>query len=140
MGRILAVFGGLVGLLLVPLALAGPTAWLLLPAHGVFALLATAGSVVEGVAGRPQRARLWLLGYLVASVAMVAGMELGSMVRGQSYWTLPLAILLLWAWIPAAVAGVAGWFGEHRLLARTRRSRRRRRRIRTARAEAGSEE
>jgi len=133
MGRVAAVFGGLVGVLLVPLALAAPTAWVLVPAHLLFSVLVTIATTGEGFAGRPERARLWGLAYLVASVAMVAALELGAGVRSSRYWIGPWVLVLLWAWVPPVAAGLAGWMGEARERALGRRAVRSRRRVRAER-------
>lgn len=112
MGRLAAVLGALLGILLVPLALVAPTAILLLPGHLAFTVLATAGAVGEGIAGRPERARLWGASHLVASIAMVGALELGSRVDGRAYWIVPWVFAVIWGWIPAVVGGLSGWMGE----------------------------
>ncbi|MBT3223715.1 MAG: hypothetical protein HN348_31995, partial [Proteobacteria bacterium] len=81
--RLLAVFAGLFGVLLFPLALSAPTAWLLLPAHLFFSILIVVGSVGEGLVGHPVRARIWGAMYIVATGAMFAALTLGSDVRGS---------------------------------------------------------
>src|SRR5687768_7223715 len=114
MRRLLAIFGGLLGALLVPLALAGPTAWLLIPAHLAFTILATVAAVLEGFAGYPERARIWGFGHLVATLAMVGALELGADLRDGSawYWFAPWIAAAVWGWVPMVAAGLAGWGGE----------------------------
>jgi len=116
MRRLTAIFGGLTAALLVPLALSGPTAWFLIPAHGLFTVLAIFGPLAEGLAGHPGRARLWALGYLVATALMIGALELGAEVRGSArwYWGAPWLAALAWGWIPPVVSGFAGTLGEAR--------------------------
>src|SRR5688500_7340947 len=108
MSRLAAILGGLVGMLLVPLALVAPTALLLLPAHFAFTALATAAALGEGVAGRPERARLWGWWHLVVSIVTVGGLELGSRLDGRGYWVVPWVFVLAWGWLPPVVGGLAG--------------------------------
>lgn len=112
MRTLLAAFAALLGMLLIPVALVSPTVWLVPPAHLAFSVVVSVGAVLEAVAGHPDRARLWGAGYLVASIAMVAGMQVGSDVEGRAYWYVPWLVVLLWGWAPAVVAGLAGWVGE----------------------------
>lgn len=118
MGRLLAVVCGLWGLLLVPIALAPQTAWLVVPAHLGFTLLAAVAAVGEGIAGRGGSARAFGGWHLVATVLAVAALQVGSQVAGIRYWMAPWAIVLYWAWIPAVVSGLSGivgeWVGERR--------------------------
>ena len=132
MGRLLAIFGGLIGVLLVPLALVSPTAWLLLPAHLAFTVLATVAALGSGVAGRPGRARAWGVGHLLASIAMVTALEIGSRAAGGScYWIVPWLPAVMWGWIPSVAGGLSGWFGESVSRYRSSRAIRRRRRVMT---------
>lgn len=112
MRRLLALLGVSAGLLLPALALVGPTAWLLPPAHLLFSALVVVGAFVEALAGHPGRARLWGLGYLITSIVAVGAMEFGSTVEGRAYWTVPWLILLLWGWAPPLAAGLSGWAAE----------------------------
>jgi hypothetical protein len=130
--RLSVIFGGLIGVLLIPLGLSGPTAWLLIPAHFGFTVVATTGAVIEGLLGHAERARLWGLFYLVTTLAMAGTLELATLVRGDSivYWVAPWLGALLWGWIPPVVSGVAGVFGEERARNLVRRSVQRRRRSR----------
>ncbi len=112
MGRLAAILGALIGLLLVPLALVSPTWLLLLPAHLLFTLLALAATVAEGLAGRAERARQWGFGHLVATIAMIGALELGARVDGSRWWLIPWVLVLLWGWLPITVSGVAGWAGD----------------------------
>jgi hypothetical protein len=137
--RLLAIFGALLGILLVPLALIGPTAVLLLPAHLAFTATATAGALGEGVAGHPERARWWGLMHLVGSFAMVGALELGArIIEHSAYWVVPWTAAVLWGWIPSVTAGVAGWAGEGILRWRSGRAVRLRHR-RRARAPAAQQ-
>ena len=131
MRRLTAIFGGLVAVLSIPLALAAPTAWVLVVAHLGFTAIATVGAALEGLAGHGERARLWGLFYLVATVLMVATLEFAATERGAgtSYWAAPWLAALLWGWIPPVIAGLGGLFGEERARALTRRAVRRRRRL-----------
>jgi hypothetical protein len=126
--RPLATLAALVGALLGPLALSAPTAWLLIPVHAVFSAMVGLGAALDGWAGRPERARLWGFGYLVASALMVGGLQLGADTRsaGMAYWGGPWLAVLLWGWIPPLLAGGAGWVGgyrERRLVRRAVRAR-----------------
>ena len=53
MSRLLVIAAGLLAILLVPLALSGPTALLLIPAHLAFAVVEYPGDHHAGVAGVP---------------------------------------------------------------------------------------
>jgi hypothetical protein len=103
-----AIVGGLLGGLLVPLALAAPTSLLLIPAHFLFTLLASIAALGEGLSGRPQRARAWGGAHLLASILMVAGLEVGARVHEVRYWIGPWILALLWGWLPMVVGGAAG--------------------------------
>lgn len=129
MGRLLAIFAGLLAVLLVPLALGGPTTLLLLPAHLGLALVVSTGAALDGLDGYPERARRWGFFYLLATLAMVLALEVGAGVRGKAlgYWGVPWAVMLLWGWIPPVVSGFAGMVGaarERRLVKRAVRRRR----------------
>lgn len=128
MERLLALFAGLLGLLLVPLALSGPTALLLTPTHLGLSLVVSAGAVLDGLDGRPERARRWGFFYLLATLLMVAALEIGASAhdRALSYWGVPWGAALLWGWIPPLVSGAAGVVGrarEKRLVRRVVRTR-----------------
>lgn len=114
MARLAAVFGALLALLLVPLALAPTTAWLLLPAHLVFTVLVSCAALGEGWVGHPGRARAWGGSYLVASVLMVAALELGGRVHTPGYTWLPWTCALIWGWTAPLAAGLGGMLGEQR--------------------------
>ncbi len=124
MSRALATFAALLGLLLGPLALSGPTAWLLIPVHAVFSIAVATGAVLDGWSGHPERARQWGLGYLVASAVAVGALQLGAETRGAGlgYWSGPWLAVLIWGWIPPLLAGMAGWIGEYRERRLVRRS------------------
>ena len=128
MTRLLAIVAGLLAVLLVPLALSGPTALLLLPAHLAFVLVTATGAILDGLDGMPERARRWGFVYLVATIGMVAALQLGGDLRGQalSYWGIPWLAALLWGWIPPVVSGMAGAVGnarQRRLVTRAVRAR-----------------
>jgi hypothetical protein len=110
--RLLAIVGALLGVLLVPIALVGPTAWLVVPAHALFSLLVTVAAVIDGLSGRAERARVWGIGYMVASLATIGALQFGSTVEGRAYWVVPWVAMLAWGWAPPVVAGLAGWAGE----------------------------
>jgi len=128
--RLAVIFGGLFGVLLIPLGLSGPTAWLLIPAHFGFTVIAAAGAAIEGLSGHAERARLWGLFYLIATLAMAGVLELAAEIRGHSttYWLAPWLGALFWGWIPPVVSGVAGSFGEERARNMVRRTVQRRKR------------
>lgn len=130
MRRLSVIFGGLIGVLLVPLGLSGPTAWLLIPAHFGFTVVATLGAATEGLLGHAERARLWGLFYLVTTLAMAGTLEVATMARGDTlvYWVAPWLAALLWGWVPPVVSGIAGMFGEERARNMLKRSIRHRRR------------
>lgn len=128
MGRLLAIVAGLLAVLLVPLALGGPTALLLLPAHLGLSLAVVAGALLDGFDGRPERARRWGFFYLLATFAMVLALELGADARGRAlaYWGVPWVAALAWGWIPPVASGLAGMIGaarERRLVGRVVRHR-----------------
>lgn len=112
MSRLAAIVGAMLGILLVPLALIGQTAWLVVPSHALFAVLVTIAAVADGVTGRPERARVWGAGYLVCSIATIAALQVGSSVEGRAYWIGPWMAMLVWGWIPPIAAGLAGWLGD----------------------------
>ena len=115
MQSLLAVLGALLGIVLVPLALAGGTAWLLLPGHLAFAGACAAGAVLAGLDGHPWRARTFGGAYLLGSVLVVAALAIGSEARdGSWYWILPWAAGLVWGWAPPVIAGIMGFVGERR--------------------------
>jgi len=126
------IFGGLFGVLLIPLGLSGPTAWLLIPAHFGFTAIAASGAAIEGLTGHAERARLWGLFYLVTTLAMAGSLEVAATIRGDSatYWMAPWLSALFWGWIPPVVSGVAGTFGEERARNMIRRTVQRRKRTR----------
>lgn len=129
MSRLLAIVAGLLAVLLVPLALSGPTALMLLPAHLAFAAVVCTGAVLDGFDGWPTRARRWELLFLVVSVAMVAALQLGAEVRGlwMGYWGIPWIGVLLWGWIPPLICEMAASMGSVRQQTLTRRAVARRR-------------
>lgn len=112
MSRLLAIISALFGLTLVPLALVGPTAWLVVPAHALFAAQVTMITLLDGVAGRSERARVFGAVYLVLSMAVVGALEFGSALEGRRYWIVPWFAMLLWGWIPPVVAGLSAWAGD----------------------------
>ena len=114
MGRLTAIFGLLTGILLIPLSLAGPTAWLLLPAHLFFTVLTSVAALGHGLTGQPVQARLWGFGYIFATVSMVAALELGSEVNHSAYWVAPWMAAVIWGWIPPTIALLSAWFGDLR--------------------------
>jgi hypothetical protein len=113
MRRLAAIIGGLLGVLLVPLALSRVTALFLLPAHGLLTVVAVVGAFAEGWSGYPERAKLWGLGFLVATALMLGTLEFASDARaaGSSYWAAPWVAVLVWGWIPPVVAGLSGALG-----------------------------
>jgi hypothetical protein len=110
---LLALLAGANALVLLALALSGPTAVMLVPGHALFATLVCAGAMVDGWWGRPDRARAWVGMYLVASILLVAVLEFGADMRheGMGYWGLPWAFMLMWGWVPPLVGGAAGVLG-----------------------------
>ncbi len=127
MRGLLAIFGALIGLLIIPLGLVPPTTVLLVPGHLLLTVLATVGALTEGLGGRPERARLWGFGYLVSSVLAVGALEIASHRTESSWWLAPWFLMVIWGWIPPAVAGAAGWLGEPIAKNRLKRVLRRRR-------------
>jgi hypothetical protein len=114
--RLLAIGAGLLGVLLVPLALSQPTALLLVPAHLGLSVLVCAGAAVDGLAGWAERSRRWGLFYLVATAAMTGALEVGAQVHGSAlgYWGVPWLAAVLWGWVPPLVSGIAGAWAERR--------------------------
>lgn len=129
MSRLIAILAGLLAVLLVPLALSGPTALLVPPAHLAFCLAVATGSVLDGLDGWPERARRWGFVYLVATVATVAALQVGADVRqaGLGYWGVPWVAVLAWGWMPPVIAAFAGSLGAARARRLTARSVRHRR-------------
>lgn len=112
-----AMFAGLVGATLVPLALSAPVAWLMLgPALGMFVSLACTGATLDGLAGRPEHARRWGLAAVVVVGLTCGALEVGSMLRGEGlgYWSGPWLCALGVGWLPPLVAGTMGAVGERR--------------------------
>jgi hypothetical protein len=115
MERLLVLFAGLLAVLLVPLGLSGPTAMMVPAVHLGFALVVCAGATLEGVDGRPGPTRWWSIAYLVATLAMVVALEIGTLAHGaRSSWSVPWAFLLVWGWIPPLVVAAAGALGRLR--------------------------
>lgn len=108
----LAVFGGLTGVLIVPLGLVAPTAWLLVPAHAAFTALCVMGAVLSGARGAADAARRWGAWHAVATIGAMTGFELGRRAQEGIWWMAPWLLILIWAWIPMVVAGLAGAVGE----------------------------
>ncbi len=136
--RPVASFAAVLGVSLPLLGLAGPTVWLLLPVHAAFALAVVLGAGLEGLQGRPVRARLWGFAYLLVCLAVAVGLEVGARARGASVWGwgIPWVVLATWAWVPPVVAALAGWLGEGIRARRVRRTVRQRRAALAAAARA----
>jgi len=134
MTRLLSMGAGLLAVLLVPLALSGPTAQLVPVAHLGFSLAVCTGALLDGLDGWPERARRWGFAYLVATAATVGALQLGADVRahGIAYWAFPWFSVLLWGWVPPVVAGVAGMVGVFRARRLSDRALRHRRPARSA--------
>lgn len=128
MTRLIALLAGLLAVLLVPLALSGPTALLAAPAHFAFSLAVATGAVLDGLDGWPTRARRWGFVYLVATIAMIAALQVGADARGAGlgYWGIPWIAVLAWGWIPPVVASAAGALGAARARRLTHVARQRR--------------
>ena len=114
MRRLAAIVGALLAVALPFVALAPLTAWMILPGHLGLTVIATTASVAEGWHGHPEAARVWGGLYLVASVVLVAALELGSSVYGSGYVWLPWTAMLVWGWMPPIASGVGGWLGQRR--------------------------
>lgn len=112
MRRLLAVFGGLTGIFIVPLGLVAPTAWLLVPAHAAFTAVCIVGALLSAARGHADGARRWGAWHLIATVGAMTGFELGRRASDGVWWVAPWLLILLWAWIPMVVAGVAGAAGD----------------------------
>ncbi len=137
MGRLLAIFAGCCALLLVPLSLSTPTAWLVVaPMHLLLVLLTCTGAGLAGLAGRPVVVRRWGHFYLLATLVAIGALELGGRlapprlmgaVRPGLHWSGAWCLGLLWGWIPPVICLGMAEVGEHISLRRSRRVRRRRR-------------
>lgn len=112
MRRLLAIFGGLTGILILPLGLVAPTAWLLVPAHAAFTALCILGALLSAARGAADAARRWGAWHIVATIGAMTGFELGRRAQEGAWWMAPWLLILLWAWIPMVVAGLAGAVGE----------------------------
>jgi hypothetical protein len=110
---LLGVLGALFGVALTPLGLSSLTAWLIIPGHLTFCALVCVASVVEGWDGEPERARRWGGWSLVVLVGIVAGIEVGRRISGDTAWVSWTAVLM-WGWVPPAVSALAGWLGALR--------------------------
>ena len=112
MSRFAAGLASLVGLLLVPLGLAAPTSFVLLPAHLFFTVLTLVAVCSDAFLGRPGRVMVWTALYVVASLAMVVSLEVGFSVRPEGWYALtpivPWAGAVIWGWV-VPVAGVIGF-------------------------------
>ena len=121
MSRAAASLAALIGVLLVPLALAAPTSFVLIPAHLSLTLLTLVAIGADTFHGRPGRVLAWPVLYVGASVAMVVALEAGFSVRTAGWYTLtpvfPWVVTLTWVWT-VPLAGLVGYE-----LARMRRRR-----------------
>jgi hypothetical protein len=107
LSRLAAGLATLVGLLLVPLGLAAPTSFVLLPAHLFFTVLTLVAIGADSFLGRPGRVGVWTVLYVLASVCMVVSLEVGFSVRPEGWYALtpivPWAGAVLWGWtVPVA--------------------------------------
>jgi hypothetical protein len=114
MGRLLAGFGGLFALVLVPLALAPNVIWMVIPGHLIFSIIVTLGALQQGFDGRRRGAQAWGGLYLVTSLAIAWAMDSGAYSRNSGYWMVPWALLLTWGWIPAVAISVGVSVGPAR--------------------------
>lgn len=131
MGRLLAGFGILFGLLLVPIALAPNVVWMVIPGHLVFSVLVILGALQQGFEGNEFGAKAWGVLYLITSVGIAIAMEFSGATRDSWYWMVPWAMMLTWAWVPAIAIAVGAWMGpirRRRLSAAAVRKRKQRRR------------
>ncbi|MEQ1565233.1 MAG: hypothetical protein ABMA64_06315 [Myxococcota bacterium] len=116
MRRLCAIAAGLLGIVSIPLALSGPTALLLVPAHLALSVVVCVGAVLDGIDAWGERARRWGLFHLVATAAAIAALQVGAQVRGEGagYWGVPWVAVLAWGWVPPVVAGLAGAWADRR--------------------------
>jgi hypothetical protein len=121
--RPLALVAAVLVLVQIPLALSAPTAALLVLAYGLQCAVVSAGAAIDAFRGRATRARRWGFAHLVASVLVVAGLEVGARVQGGtwSYWGLPFAWVLAVGWLPPLVAFGLGALATDRGRRRIRR-------------------
>lgn len=126
MGRLVAGFGLLFALALVPLALAPNVVWMVIPGHFVFSLVVTLGAAHQGFVGHSRGVTGWGVLYMVTSIAIAASMGFGEETRLSWYWMVPWALMLVWGWIPAVTILFASMFAparRRRLNAKAIRSR-----------------
>jgi hypothetical protein len=137
--RLFAVLSGLLGVVLVPLALTLGTAIVLLPSHFLFAVLCTAGSLVAAGGGRSFAPRAFGGWFLLCSLAAAVALDLGSRVGPFAYWWLAWTPALVWSWVPPLVAALAAEIGRFLGSTRSRRAVRRRKRQKLAQPAPNSE-
>ena len=129
MGRLIAGFGILFALALVPIALAPNVVWMVIPGHFIFSLIVTLGAAQQGFAGQGRGVSGWGVLYVVTSIAIAASMSFGEDARISWYWMVPWTFMLLWGWVPAVTILAASMFApvrRRRLNFRAIRSRKRR--------------
>lgn len=130
MRRLTGVGAGLLGLLLVPLALAPTTSWLAVLGHLVLSGLCVGLAAWEGVAGRPGTARAWGAWSVLSTAGVAGALHVGWAEHGSWAWIGPFALLALWGWVPPVAAWGAGSLGARRQAGRARRAVLRRHRAR----------
>lgn len=112
MHRLAVAAGGILGLLLVPLAMSTATSWLVLPAHLLMCMVGTTDLVSQALRGRGDRARAWGVWILLATLGAGGSLQLSSWAGEGWSWMLPWSGLLCWAWVPPVLAVVLGRMGD----------------------------
>lgn len=133
-GRPLALVAGLLVAVQLPLALSAPTALFGVVAYALQCAAITSGAAVDAFQGRAARCRWWGFSHLVASVFVVAALDVGGRVHGAAlaHWGVPFAFVLAVGWIPPLLSfGLAAFASD--------RGRRRIRRVVRARRAAAAE-
>ncbi|MCB9664153.1 MAG: hypothetical protein H6732_08555 [Alphaproteobacteria bacterium] len=120
--RLAGVATGLLGLLLVPLALTAGTSWLAVLGHLALTALCVGLAWFDGLAGRPATARAWGAWAAVCTAGVAGALHLSWSAHGGWAWMAPFALILLWAWVGPVAGWLAGAVGARRQAARARRA------------------
>lgn len=142
----MASIAAFLGLVVVPMALSGPTSWLGAVVHLGLTAVVLVGMLRAAVGGSPRAVVAWAGGHLLATLGFVGALEVGASVRESAYWAVPWIAVLAWAWTPGALLLALGPFASlrdralSRAATRARRAAEAGRRGAAARAPSASDE